>query len=261
MRRIKIVLSGLPILVRELSSWGFAHMSNIKARSSLRRLRALRAGSLMLLGLMVVFQYQNCAPAGNGTSANGSATGSPVSIIDKNDVQGLDVSFAQKQVTIQSSTETVDLDGICSSQQDGSVFQWKLTDSSSSQLDSGMITCKSGSFKVEINPTQALNCDQQYQVSAQLGLGQAGEVILTRKCQAAATMAVSSMQRTLASDTVQKVIQRHIANASVNATNASSAACVTEKRIGEGSGCAIACYSAAGVEAVREQLPTSACDL
>ena len=236
-------------------------MSNIKARSSLRRLRALRAGSLMLLGLIVVFQYQNCAPAGSGSSGSGATLGSPVTIIDKNDIQGLDVSFAQKQVTIQSSTETVDLDGICSSQQDGSVFQWKLTDASNSRLDSGMITCKSGSFKVEINPTQALNCDQQYQVSAQLGLGQAGEVILTRKCQAAATMAVSQMQRSLASDSVQKAIQRQLATVSDPPPGEPGAACVTEKRAGEGSGCAIACYSNAGVEAVREQLPASSCDL
>ncbi len=225
-------------------------MAKIKTKSSLQQLRALRAGSLMLLGLMVVFQYQNCAPASTSSSSSSS---SPVSIIDKNDTQGLDVSFAQKSVTIQSSTEMVNLDGICSSQQDGSVFQWQLKDTSGAVLDSGMITCQSGAFKVQINPTQALSCDQTYQVSAQLGTGQAGEVILTRKCEASATTAVSKVQKSLSSDLIQSAIQQ----ASAGGTNG----CVTEKRDGAGSGCTIACYNDSGIETHRQLLPASACEL
>ena len=221
-----------------------------RGQYSLLRMRAMRVTSLMVLGMIVLLQYQNCAPAG-GSSASSADASTPVSIIDQNN-QGFDVSFVQKHVTIQSSAQTVSLDGACSLEQDGAVFQWQLKSADASVLGTGSASCQAGKFVVAIAPTQSLDCDQPYQVSAQIGTGQAGEVLLTRKCEATSTGAVSTNQKSLASDSLQR---------SIETQSIAGSKCVVETRTDSGSGCSIACYDVSGVELKREALPTSACDL
>ena len=207
----------------------------------------MRVTSFIALGFVVILQYQNCAKAGGTSSADLS---SPVSIIDKNN-QGYDVSFQQTAVTIQSSVKTVDLNGACSTEQEGTIFQWQLKGADQSVLDTGSASCQSGAFVVAIAPTQSLDCDQPYQVTAQMGTGQSGEVLLTRSCAAQTSAAVNLNQKSLVSDSLL---------AQIDQSSTGAARCFTEKREGSGSGCSVVCYSSVGVELQRESIPTSSCD-
>lgn len=220
-----------------------------RSESRAKRMNRAKWFNLVVLATMssfIALQHQNCAPAPNSavTQAElGSISEDPMPVSVINDVKsGATLSFQQKLVEIHSETEAVVLKGQCPTGQEGAILGWKVKDEVSGQeLERGFAKCEAGEFNVELAPTQELNCDQSYRVTAQLGFGQKGEVQISRRCAPDAVEAAPGMKAQLAPD--------------------AAVSCVVEKREGHGSGCSAVCYNDDGVVESEQELAASACGL
>ncbi len=150
-----------------------------------RKLKSV--GTIGFLGLMMLFQYQNCAPAQGvrATRAYSVSDGGLVSTIDDVNVS-TGVAFLQDKVQVQSSAEPTVIEGECSSLQEGAVLGWKVRDEQGHTRQTGYANCEQGHFAVEMAPANELECDQSYEVSAQLAAGVGGRVEVQRDCSSVA---------------------------------------------------------------------------
>lgn len=205
----------------------------------------LRLGVMAGLSCLMLLQYQNCGQAPQGMASTDAALvenpANPVSVID--DVKSASaLSFNQKQVEIHTDVQTVSLVGHCPVEQEGAVLAWRIHDAASGQeLGRGFANCQNEEFRVELAPTQDLQCDQSYQVTARLGMGEPGEMALVRRCAPDAVAEAPALKAQLAAD--------------------AQSSCVLERRVGRGTGCSAVCYSSEGVMQSEETMPASSCGL
>ena len=138
-------------------------------------------GSLGALGFIMLFQYQNCAPAsGSRNLSSSNDNGLVTTIDDVNASSGL--AFVQSKVQVASSDQPTVIDGSCSADQGGAVLGWKVHDVDGNMMESGYAVCDQGKFQVTMAPANELECDEPYDVSAQLAAGASGHVELSRDC-------------------------------------------------------------------------------
>ncbi len=138
-------------------------------------------GSLGTLGFMMLFQYQNCAPSSGARNLNShNDNGIVTAIDDVNASTGL--VFVSSKVQVASSDQPTVINGACSLSQSGAVLGWKVHDSNGNMMESGYSVCDQEKFQVQMAPANELECDQPYDVSAQLAAGQTGHVELSRDC-------------------------------------------------------------------------------
>lgn len=137
--------------------------------------------SIGALGLIMLFQYQNCAPATGAKSLSVNNDNGLVTTID--DVNSAAaVQFPQEKVQVASSDQPTLIDGECALQEGQAVLGWKATDGSGNTVETGYSVCDQGKFQVEMAPSNEMDCGASYTVKAQLGQGQAGEVQVSRDC-------------------------------------------------------------------------------
>ncbi len=155
------------------------------------RTRSLTA--IGLSGLLMLISHQNCAPASGSSGSSQTATvgsgqpGGPIIQIDDGNTTTLQVFFpsAQTQLTLQGGAAVVR--GSCSSSQDGSVLDWKLTalnvdGSQGSQIFNGYATCTGGAFAVDLTAANQLTCGDSYELSAQFGFVTPGMTVVSVPC-------------------------------------------------------------------------------
>jgi len=229
-----------------------------------------------VISAVLVFHFQNCTPQGEGEAALGSDPAAdssrPVTVIDPVNLNTA-VSFNRKQVELHSDVESVVLAGQCSSEQEGSVLGWSVLDEASGQeQDRGFSRCEGGEFKIELAPTQELVCDQTYKIRARLGLGEAGETELSRRCapEAAAEVAAASMKPQLQEEegALCQIERRHksegrdpSADLETSESGVVDGADATSTGIGASTGCSVVCYSAEGVVETERSLDVSNCGM
>ena len=73
-------------------------------------------------------------------------------------------------------------DGLCTPQQNGSRFQWRVLDASDTPVDIGMTNCDLSGFAVETQLPENLECNKSYKLEAQLGLGNKALMNLILQC-------------------------------------------------------------------------------
>lgn len=147
-------------------------------------------GSLGALGFIMLFQYQNCAPA-QGTHSVSSVVSNDDSLVttidDVNATTG--VAFTQEKVDLPSSADPTVIEGACDLKQSGSVLGWKVHDANGEEMERGYSLCDQGKFQVEMAPADELECDQSYDLTARLNQGSQGHVELKRDCASSSQVA------------------------------------------------------------------------
>lgn len=151
-----------------------------RERWNWRKLRSM--GSLGALGFLMLFYYQNCAPASQTRSLAGSADeASIVTTIDNvNATTG--VAFTQAKVQLLASAAPTVIQGACDAKQSGAVLGWKVRNAAGDEMERGYSVCDQGKFQVEMAPADELQCDQSYELTARLNAGAQGRVELKRDC-------------------------------------------------------------------------------
>jgi hypothetical protein len=136
---------------------------------------------LFLLFVISVVKFQNCAPANTVSAQSSSADeSSPVSVID--DTRS-GISFASKVVQVQTSDQTVTIEGDCIITEDGPALVWQVGDASGANVvASGTTLCDQGHFAFDVAPSQVLDCGVAYLVDAGFGQGPTSEITVTRSC-------------------------------------------------------------------------------
>lgn len=138
-------------------------------------------GSLGALGFLMLFQYQNCAPAGGIGAMSRSDDSSMVTTIDNvNGTTG--VAFTQEKMQLATTDEPTIIEGACDLKQNGAVLGWKVHNLRGAELERGYSVCEDGKFQVEMAPASQLECDQPYDVTARLNAGTSGHVEVSRDC-------------------------------------------------------------------------------
>lgn len=147
-----------------------------------RKLKSM--GSLGALGFLMLFQYQNCAPAAgvNALSSSKANGGGTVTIIDNmNLTSGL--TFSNPSVVAPPSNAATVIDGACSVEQERSVLGWSVTNSSGTQMQKGNSVCSGGKFKVEMAPSNQMECGESYTLQASFGAsGMVAVASVARDC-------------------------------------------------------------------------------
>ncbi len=140
-------------------------------------MRALVGLCLAALGFVMVFQFQNCAPAPGGAASDDS---SPVHAI--NPVNGSSaLRFAYEKVQVTDASESTVLEGECDRIAEGTVVDWDVQEGQTG-VTAGSVACDRGRFQVEIAPDRELECGKTYDVSARLDDGTEGRTQVEKVC-------------------------------------------------------------------------------
>lgn len=142
--------------------------------------KKLRLLSILLILGLAFLQFQNCAPVQSTTfvdHGNGR-----VGIIDDFD-RHTELKFATDGVIFPSSVSDIEVDGLCSSNQDGSVLSWRVINENNEVVSSGHSTCDVSGFRVYLSQVNQLPCGKSHSLKAQFGFDQGDQIPIVRDCQ------------------------------------------------------------------------------
>ncbi|OQW50753.1 MAG: hypothetical protein A4S09_11400 [Proteobacteria bacterium SG_bin7] len=143
--------------------------------------KKLRDLSVLLTLGFALFQYQNCAPV---QSTEFIDYGNPgrVGIIDDFN-RNTQLKFVESEVVVPSNVSDIQVDGLCSSNQDGSVLSWRVINEANEVVSSGHSTCDLSGFRVYLSQLNQLPCGKSHSLRAQFGFDKGDEVPIVRDCQ------------------------------------------------------------------------------
>ncbi len=143
--------------------------------------KKLRVLSVLLILGFALFQYQNCAPVQSTTF---------IDVVDPNRVGIIDdfdrhtqLKFVSSEVIVPSNVSTVQVEGLCSSNQDGSVLSWRVINEENEVVSSGHSTCDLSGFRVYLSQVNQLACGKSHSLKAQFGFDEGDQIPIVRDCQ------------------------------------------------------------------------------
>ena len=124
--------------------------------------RVLPVGALLFL---VMFKFQNCAPA-DPTSQLNSSDDSVVTIVDRWNPQK--IAFVQSDFVVPNETQKVDLLGLCVGSAKGQIIEYQIwADSSGTQIiEHGEVECMGGGFELPVLQVSFSSCNEKWRVRA-----------------------------------------------------------------------------------------------
>ena len=132
------------------------------------------------LGLLVLFKFENCAPAANFASA--ASTGGTVKIVDNWNASP--VAFVNSAQVVKADPTVVQ--GLCVGNPDGTVVNWAITSTLNPTqiLDSGQVECQNGEFEVAVTSLAFQSCTDQFEIRAasSVNTGQMATTFLEPDC-------------------------------------------------------------------------------
>lgn len=131
------------------------------------------------LTFVVLFNFQNCAPAPSGVADAGA--GSDARLIE--DHAKLELQFAQPDVQLRDEAAQADVSGLCSRARNGARLHWKLWQSSGAVLAEGDANCAAGGFHVLMGSVEPMVCGVPYQLVIEGDWGGSAYTNFTRRCQ------------------------------------------------------------------------------
>lgn len=152
------------------------------------KLKALIIG---FLGLGLLTQYQNCAPAGKFAETTSSVQAmsaaqvgqtQDVGVIEPLKLSKIDLYDIEKDF-VSSSQSFIELKGFCEWNQDGSTLGWDILNGQNERVAKGTTLCSKGEFKISLAQSEALACDQQYLLRAYFGARSSDSLTLRSHCE------------------------------------------------------------------------------
>ncbi len=146
--------------------------------------RHIRILTIFVIAAGLVFNFQNCGS--NSQNLDGAAkavtTGDDgeMDIIDPN-ITG-SIRFAQSKVEVGAADTELRAAGVCSSEQNGALLNWKVLDSTEQVVASGKALCDGGLFEVVIAGAEELICGSELSLEAALGSKARSQLLINKKC-------------------------------------------------------------------------------
>ncbi len=144
--------------------------------------RNLRIYSVLAILGVALFQYQNCAPVNSQAVLNDPTNSGRVGIIDNFD-KSTQIKFVESEVVVPADIANVQIDGLCSSSQDGAILAWRVINDHNETISSGNSTCDLSGFRVYLSQVNQLPCGKSHALKAQFGFDIGDQVLIVRDCQ------------------------------------------------------------------------------
>jgi hypothetical protein len=139
----------------------------------------------LILTALLLFNFQNCAPA--GTSASSGAS-SEVRIVD--DLNKVELQFPAPGVQVHSDAVFTAVSGLCNRTHNGAHLRWAVMPASGSSvrpLFTGEAECLSGQFAVKFDAFDQLQCEVQHTLVLEGDWGGSAFTSISRRCPALAS--------------------------------------------------------------------------
>ena len=138
--------------------------------------------SFSLLNALLLFQFQNCAPA-NLPAAQASNGDGDVRIIDE--FNKSEIQFPTDETEIHDEAISANLDGLCSRRHSGAKLRWALhgDHSDGHPLLTGESSCQSGQFFVEMLNLNDVECGVHHLLVVEGEWGGMAVTRFTKRCE------------------------------------------------------------------------------
>lgn len=143
--------------------------------------------SLSALTLLILTQFQNCAPARSVQNATASSGGQVRLVEDLNKVE---IQFATGELQVQDTVATVNIDGLCNRAHNGAKLRWTVWADNGAVLMTGESSCQSGQFELDMSGVDQLVCGVSHQLVVQGDWGGSAFTLMQRRCQPLASESV-----------------------------------------------------------------------
>lgn len=132
-----------------------------------------------ILGFVILFNYQNCAP---GTGAQGDAAleaAMPADVIDH--ISTGQIELRLNKVVLAASDDSFNIDGKC--EDEGSIMAWNLWDQQNVLVEKGRVACVNKSFNVVFEGAADIKCGESFIFSVNLGAKSGDKITVEKSCQ------------------------------------------------------------------------------
>lgn len=123
-------------------------------------------------------QFQNCAPAGGGSTATPSSNG--VGLIDN--FSKVAVEFPSAFIKIYYGASSLSIGGACSRDKEGQSMSIAVL-VNGSRVANGVAQCSHGHFNYDISGVESWECGQDARVTAVLADGSSAVMFVNKLCQ------------------------------------------------------------------------------
>ena len=138
-------------------------------------------GGIAIAMIVILSQFQNCAPV--GTEVQSSSGDSPeMRVIE--DWSTPKVNIINKVVQALASENTVDVEGFCDRHLDShEPMRWQISVPQAGEaIMAGAVGCEGGGFRVQISELNQLRCGTVYSFEVSTLNGETDQAVLIRKC-------------------------------------------------------------------------------
>jgi hypothetical protein len=138
---------------------------------------------------VLLFQFQNCAPAGGGPVSENS---SDVRLIE--DLNKAQLQFVSPEIDVRDDVASADLSGLCNRDHNGASLRWAIWASSESSLPlmSGLSLCRSGEFSISLKQLEQMVCGIKHLVVVEGDWGGSTFSHVLRRCQPLASREIAA---------------------------------------------------------------------
>lgn len=142
------------------------------------------------LTTLLLFQFQNCAPAGPSTSA--AASDGSVRLVDN--LSQTQLAFVSPETEVQDEVQATDISGLCTSDHEGAKLTWAISadDQGGNILLSGSAVCHDGQFALDVQRLDALVCGVDHLVTVTGDWGGSASARVSRRCQPLASQMIAA---------------------------------------------------------------------
>lgn len=137
--------------------------------------------SLSCLSLLVLFHFQNCAPAKPTSDNSSQQSGADARLIE--DFNKVEIQFATPEVQLQDAVPAADVSGLCNRSHNGAKLKWTIWASAGTPLLKGEAVCGSGQFNLNIAGLDQMVCGVGHQLVVEGDWGGSAFTHLLRRCE------------------------------------------------------------------------------
>lgn len=152
----------------------------MKARFPKSREAKMKLGAIAVLSLVVILNFQNCAPS--NVAGTDAGSGSTVAAFAQKGDGG--ARFPDARAFVSSGETRATASGTCGDDKAGARLSWELKDVDGDTMAVGQGACdESGAFKIDLQDAEALQCGQDYVVHVEVaGAGRSVSAAVQRLC-------------------------------------------------------------------------------
>lgn len=140
--------------------------------------------SILILSSVVLFQFQNCAPATSPSSSSSGGSNQVHLIEDFNKAQ---IQFASNEIQLHDDVAQADVTGLCNRDHNGAPLRWTVWGGANGPMLSGDSICQNGQFLAHLTGLNQVVCGVSHQLVIEGDWGASAYTKFSVRCQPVAS--------------------------------------------------------------------------